>query len=51
MLQAREERGTALVVVTHDHAVSARLDAEHAILDGRLTTAVRDPRRPDPARG
>ena len=36
MLQAREERGTALVVVTHDEAVSARLDVEHTILDGRL---------------
>lgn len=42
MLQAREKRGTALVVVTHDHAVSARMDTEHTILDGRLTTVVRD---------
>ena len=37
MLQARDERGTALVVVTHDHEVSRRLDVEHTILDGRLT--------------
>ncbi|GAB2578335.1 ABC transporter ATP-binding protein [Microlunatus antarcticus] len=36
MLQARDERGTALVVVTHDHEVSRRLDVEHTILDGRL---------------
>ncbi len=37
MLQARDQRGTALVVVTHDEAVSHRLDVEHTILDGRLT--------------
>jgi putative ABC transport system ATP-binding protein len=37
MLQARDQRGTALVVVTHDEAVSRRLDVEHTILDGRLT--------------
>jgi putative ABC transport system ATP-binding protein len=36
MLQAREQRGTALVVVTHDAEVSRRLDTEHTILDGRL---------------
>ena len=36
MLQAREQRGTALVVVTHDAEVSRRLDVEHTILDGRL---------------
>jgi putative ABC transport system ATP-binding protein len=36
MLRARDERGTALVVVTHDHEVSRRLDVEHTILDGRL---------------
>ena len=41
MLRAREERGTALVVVTHDREVSARLDVEHAIADGRLTTPAR----------
>ncbi|HEY0238415.1 MAG TPA: ABC transporter ATP-binding protein [Friedmanniella sp.] len=39
MLRARDERGTALVVVTHDREVSRRLDAEHTILDGRLSTA------------
>lgn len=38
MLQIREQRGTALVVVTHDREVSRRLDVEHTILDGRLTT-------------
>jgi len=39
MLRVREQRGTALVVVTHDPDVSRRLDVEHTILDGRLTTA------------
>ncbi len=39
MLRAREQRGTALVVVTHDREVSRRLDVEHTILDGRLSTA------------
>jgi putative ABC transport system ATP-binding protein len=39
MLQARDQRGTALVVVTHDREVSHRLDVEHTILDGRLSTA------------
>jgi putative ABC transport system ATP-binding protein len=38
MLRAREERGTALVVVTHDREVSARLDVERTISDGRLAT-------------
>ncbi|MGI3785638.1 MAG: ATP-binding cassette domain-containing protein, partial [Janthinobacterium lividum] len=38
MLQIREQRGTALVVVTHDRDVSRQLDVEHTILDGRLTT-------------
>ena len=37
MLQARDERGTALVVVTHDHEVSRRLDVERTISDGRLS--------------
>ncbi|GAA3552887.1 hypothetical protein GCM10022197_04930 [Microlunatus spumicola] len=41
MLQVRERRGTALVVVTHDAEVSRRLDVEHTILDGRLTTSAR----------
>jgi putative ABC transport system ATP-binding protein len=41
MLQVREQRGTALVVVTHDAEVSRRLDVEHTILDGRLTTSAR----------
>ena len=41
LLRAREERGTALVVVTHDREVSARLDVEHAIADGRLSTPAR----------
>ena len=39
MLRAREQRGTALVVVTHDREVSRRLDVEHTLLDGRLGTA------------
>ncbi|MGI3780702.1 MAG: ABC transporter, partial [Janthinobacterium lividum] len=39
MLRARDERGTALVVVTHDREVSRRLDVEHTILDGRLSTS------------
>jgi ABC-type lipoprotein export system ATPase subunit len=39
LLRAREQRGTALVVVTHDPEVSRRLDVEHTILDGRLHTA------------
>ena len=38
MLAARDQRGTALVVVTHDREVSRRLDVEHTILDGRLST-------------
>ncbi|SEQ42591.1 ABC transporter ATP-binding protein [Microlunatus flavus] len=38
MVRAREERGTALVVVTHDREVSRRLDVEHTIHDGRLTS-------------
>ena len=41
MLQFRAERGTALVVVTHDHEVSARMDTEHTIADGRLSTTQR----------
>ncbi|MFD2083195.1 ABC-type lipoprotein export system, ATPase component [Actinopolymorpha cephalotaxi] len=36
MLAARERRGTALVVVTHDRHVSDALDTEYAIHDGRL---------------
>jgi putative ABC transport system ATP-binding protein len=36
MLAAREQRGTALVVVTHDRHVSDALDTEYAIHDGRL---------------
>lgn len=37
LLDAREQRGTALVVVTHDHHVSQALDVEYAIADGTLT--------------
>lgn len=40
MVRAREERGTALVVVTHDLDVSRRLDVERTIHDGRLTSGV-----------
>ena len=48
MLQVREQRGTALVVVTHDDEVSRRLDVAHTILDGRLTTVSEPGRGRDP---
>jgi len=38
MLRAREERGTALVVVTHDHHLTAALDVEYSLHDGKLVT-------------
>jgi ABC-type lipoprotein export system ATPase subunit len=37
MLAARKRHGTALIVVTHDHHVSARMDAAYTIHDGNLT--------------
>jgi ABC-type lipoprotein export system ATPase subunit len=37
MLAAREQRGTALVVVTHDRHVSGALDVEYGIHDGELS--------------
>jgi putative ABC transport system ATP-binding protein len=43
MLRARDQRGTALVVVTHDREVSRQLDVEHTILDGRLVTRTTGP--------
>jgi putative ABC transport system ATP-binding protein len=36
MLKVREERGTTLVVVTHDHHLSDALDAAYTIHDGTL---------------
>lgn len=36
LLSAREQRGTALVVVTHDRHVSNALDVEYSIHDGHL---------------
>lgn len=36
LLAARRDRGTTLVVVTHDHRVSEALDAEYTVHDGRL---------------
>jgi ABC-type lipoprotein export system ATPase subunit len=37
MLAAREQRGTAILAVTHDHRLSEALDVEYAIHDGTLT--------------
>ena len=39
MLEARDRTGAALVVVTHDHHVSAALDRELAIHDGHMSDA------------
>ncbi len=38
LLAARERVGCALVLVTHDHEVSAAMDRELAVQDGRVVT-------------
>lgn len=46
LIDARDRYGTAMLVVTHDHHVSDRLDTIYSIDDGRLTRASAPPEHP-----